>query len=110
MLVENVAHQQGIVMAMAIARDYLALAPDERKKTLLLAGSNQERLAITQLVREGLKAEGTLGQSLTVKRLKARDLTETQAGYAHHVRTAICPPKNSPSIWASLIESAVPET
>ncbi|WP_052049948.1 MobF family relaxase [Leptolyngbya sp. KIOST-1] len=70
--------------AAAIARDYLALAPDERKKTLLLAGTNQERLAITQLVREGMKAEGTLGQGLTVKRLKARDLTETQASYAHH--------------------------
>lgn len=71
-------------MAMAIARDYLALAPDERKKTLLLAGTNQERLMITRLVREGLKTEGNLGQGLTVKRLKARDLTETQAGYAHH--------------------------
>ena len=70
--------------AAAIARDYLALAPEERKRTLLLAGTNQERLMITQLVREGLKAEGTLGQSLTVKRLKARDLTETQASYAHH--------------------------
>lgn len=70
--------------AAVIARDYLALTPNERKKTLLLAGTNQERLAITQLVREGLKAEGTLGQSLTVKRLKARDLTETQASYAHH--------------------------
>lgn len=68
----------------AIARDYLALSPDERRKTLLLAGTNQERLAITQRVREGLKAEGTLGPSLTVKRLKARDLTEAQARYAHH--------------------------
>ncbi len=70
--------------AAAIARDYLALNLEERKKTLLLAGTNQERLAITQLVREGLKAEGTLGQSLRVKRLKTRDLTETQASYAHH--------------------------
>jgi hypothetical protein len=68
----------------AIARDYLALTPAERRKTLLLAGTNQERLAITQRVREGLKAEGTLGPSLTVKRLKARDLTEAQASYAHH--------------------------
>ncbi|NEQ46953.1 MAG: relaxase domain-containing protein [Leptolyngbya sp. SIOISBB] len=68
----------------AIARDYLALAPDERKKTLLLAGTNRERLAITQLIREGLKAEGVLERSIVVKRLEARDLTEVQAGYAHH--------------------------
>jgi len=80
--IQQVSSQEA--RAAAIARDYLALAPDERKKTLLLAGTNQERLAITQLVREGLKAEGTLGQSLTVKRLKTRDLTETQSSYAHH--------------------------
>ncbi|MBD2230819.1 MobF family relaxase [Phormidium tenue] len=80
--IQQVSSQEA--RAAAIARDYLALAPDERKKTLLLAGTNQERLAITQLVRDGLKAEGTLGQSLTVKRLKARDLTETQSSYAHH--------------------------
>ena len=69
----------------AIARDYLALSPDERQRTLLLAGTNQERLAITHLIREGLKTEGSLGQSVRVKRLRARDLTEIQAGYAHHV-------------------------
>ncbi|HEY9817242.1 MAG TPA: hypothetical protein V6D20_15790 [Candidatus Obscuribacterales bacterium] len=60
------------------------MAPEERQKTLLLAGTDQKRSATTQLVREDLKAEGALGQSLMVKRLKARDLTETQAGYAHH--------------------------
>jgi ATP-dependent exoDNAse (exonuclease V) alpha subunit len=70
--------------ARAIAQDYLALTPDDRKKTLLLAGTNQERLLITQLIRSGLKAEGNLGQSMMVKQLKARDLTEIQAGYVHH--------------------------
>jgi len=34
------------------ARDYLALTPDERQKTLLVADTNQERLAIAQLVRD----------------------------------------------------------
>ncbi|PZV13491.1 MAG: hypothetical protein DCF21_14090 [Leptolyngbya sp.] len=34
--------------------------------------------------RQPSNAEGTLGQSLTVKRLKARDLAETQTSYAHH--------------------------
>ncbi|MGP1385378.1 MAG: MobF family relaxase [Thainema sp.] len=69
--------------ATAIAQDYLALTPDERQQTLLLAGTNRERLAITQLIREGLKTAGQLGQGVTVQRLKARDLTEVQAGYAH---------------------------
>ncbi|MEM9904159.1 MAG: MobF family relaxase [Cyanobacteria bacterium P01_D01_bin.44] len=70
--------------AQAITRDYLALTPEERAKTLLLAGTNRERLAITQLIREGLKAKEVLGQSTVLKRMKARDLTEVQAGYAHH--------------------------
>jgi len=70
----------------AIARDYLALAPDERQRTLLLAGTNQERLAITQLIRTGLKAEGQLGQSIVLQQLKVRDLTEVQARYAHHIQ------------------------
>ena len=72
--------------AQAIAHDYLALTPAERAKTLVLAGTNKERLVITQLIREGLKAEGALGKSLMVKRLKARDLTDVQGGYAHHFR------------------------
>ena len=37
--------------ARAIARDYLTLNPENRKKTLLLAGTNRERLAIIELIR-----------------------------------------------------------
>ncbi|MEM8809355.1 MAG: MobF family relaxase [Cyanobacteria bacterium P01_G01_bin.38] len=70
--------------AQAIARDYLVLTPEERAKTFVLAGTNKERLAITQLIREGLKSERVLGQSAMVRRLKTRNLTEVQAGYAHH--------------------------
>ena len=70
--------------AEAIARDYLALMPEERQKTLLLAGTNRERLAITQAIREGLKSEGQLGQSILMQRLKARDLSTVQMAYAHH--------------------------
>jgi ATP-dependent exoDNAse (exonuclease V) alpha subunit len=72
--------------AQAIARDYLALDLEERQKTLLLAGTNRERAIVTQLIRQGLKAEGQLGEHITAKRLKARDLTEVQASYAHHVQ------------------------
>jgi len=72
--------------AQAIARDYLALDLEERQKTLLLAGTNRERATVTQLIRTGLKAEGQLGEHITAKRLKARDLTDVQASYAHHVQ------------------------
>ncbi len=79
-------HQVGSEEARAqvIARDYLALTLEERRKTLLLAGTNQERLAITQAIRAGLKSKGQLGQSIPMQRLKARDLTAVQKAYAHH--------------------------
>jgi len=79
-------HQVGseAARAEAIAHDYLALTPEERRKTLLLAGTNRERLAITQAIRAGLKAEGQLGQGILMQRLKARNLTTVQMAYAHH--------------------------
>jgi ATP-dependent exoDNAse (exonuclease V) alpha subunit len=79
-------HQVGSeeARAEAIAHDYLALTPEERQKTLLLAGTNQERLAISQAIRAGLMAEGLLGQGILMQRLKARDLTSVQMAYAHH--------------------------
>jgi ATP-dependent exoDNAse (exonuclease V) alpha subunit len=79
-------HQVGSeeARAEAIARDYLALTPEEREKTLLLAGTNWERLAITQAIRAGLQAEGQLGHCILMQRLKARDLTSVQMAYAHH--------------------------
>ncbi|ASC70371.1 Multifunctional conjugation protein TraI [Halomicronema hongdechloris C2206] len=70
--------------AQEIAHDYLTLTPEERRKTLLLAGTNRERLAITQAIRAGLKSEGQLGQNVLMQRLKARDLTSVQMAYAHH--------------------------
>ncbi|MEO0983990.1 MAG: MobF family relaxase [Cyanobacteria bacterium J06639_14] len=70
--------------AEAISRDYLALTPEDRQKTLLLAGTNRERLAITQAIRAGLKSEEQLGKGILMQRLKARDLTSVQMGYAHH--------------------------
>jgi conjugative relaxase-like TrwC/TraI family protein len=67
-----------------IAADYLALAPGERDETLVLAGTNYERLSITGRIREGLKAEGSLGKSTNVTQLKAKDLTSVQMKYVHN--------------------------
>ena len=65
-----------------IAQDYLTLPAEEREKTLVLTGTNQERLALTQRIRTGLQAEGALdADSFTLKGLRRRDLTTAQASY-----------------------------
>jgi conjugative relaxase-like TrwC/TraI family protein len=86
--------------AEAIAHDYLALTPEERRKTLLLAGTNRERSAITQAIRIGLKAEGQLGQSILMQRLRTRDLTTVQMAYAHHFQVGdVLMPEASYKRW-----------
>ncbi|MGH2416166.1 MAG: AAA family ATPase, partial [Microcystaceae cyanobacterium] len=79
-----------------ICTDYLAIPPDERDRTLVLAGTNQERLEITQQIRAALKAEGSLGQTATLTQLKAKDLTSVQMKYTHNfeIGDAIVPIKN----------------
>ncbi|MEL4896017.1 MobF family relaxase [Crocosphaera sp. Alani8] len=68
-----------------IVRDYLAIAPDKRHKTLVLVGNEVERTEIIEGVREGLKKEGRLGKTTLVTQLKRKDLTRIQAKYAHNV-------------------------
>ena len=63
-----------------VAQDYLTLPAEERAKTLVLTGTNQERLALTQSIRAGLQAEGTLGDDkFILKGLRRKDLTTAQA-------------------------------
>ncbi|MEN8446332.1 MAG: ATP-binding domain-containing protein, partial [Cyanobacteria bacterium J06555_13] len=51
-------------------------------EALLLAGTNQERLALVGQLRQALQAEGTLGQNaLAVSSLRRKDLTQVQAQY-----------------------------
>ncbi|EKU98218.1 conjugative relaxase domain protein, TrwC/TraI family [Leptolyngbya sp. PCC 7375] len=65
-----------------LAQDYLALSPEERRQTLILAGTNQERLALTQTLRVELQAEGSLGQdAFTVMGLRQKNITKAQASY-----------------------------
>jgi ATP-dependent exoDNAse (exonuclease V) alpha subunit len=68
-----------------IVTDYLAVPPSEREKTLVLAGTNRERLAITERIREGLRQEGQLGRAIEMTRLKSKDLTKVQTRYTHHI-------------------------
>ena len=66
-----------------IKQDYLNLPPEERQRTLLLAGTNQERLTITNLIRKALQEEGRLGQdTFALSSLRSKDLTIVQARYA----------------------------
>ncbi|WP_052056104.1 MobF family relaxase [Myxosarcina sp. GI1] len=61
-----------------IAKEYLQLSEQERKKTLIVTGTNKERLAITQEIRKGLEAEGKLGKSITTVQLISRNLSKEQ--------------------------------
>ncbi len=66
-----------------IAQDYLALALDQRQKTLIIANTNAERRSITQAIRQGLQSEGHLAaNTFTLTSLKPRNLTIAQAKYA----------------------------
>ncbi|MGG6242007.1 MobF family relaxase [Nodosilinea sp. AN01ver1] len=65
-----------------VATDYLALAAEEREATLVLAGTNAERLALTQAMRSGLQDEGAVGaDGFVMQSLRRKDLTTAQARY-----------------------------
>jgi conjugative relaxase-like TrwC/TraI family protein len=67
-----------------LVRDYLKFSPEEREKTLLLAGTNQERRDLTQQIRTALQTEDALGQNhLALTGLRTKDLTTAQAQYVH---------------------------
>jgi conjugative relaxase-like TrwC/TraI family protein len=63
----------------ALAQEFLALSPEEQLNTLIVAGTNAEKDAITAEIRAGLKAEGRLGESRTVIQLRDRALTPEEA-------------------------------
>jgi Protein of unknown function (DUF3991) len=68
----------------AIAADYISLSPTERDKTLILAGTNAERLGITEQIRLLLKKEGSLRDGVEAIKLVAKDLTQVQSSYTHY--------------------------
>ncbi|MBE9210538.1 relaxase domain-containing protein [Nostoc sp. LEGE 06077] len=68
----------------AIASDYILGTPLQRLKTLVLAGTNTERLALTQAIRGKLKDEGSLGDTATITQLQAKNLSKVQMQFAHN--------------------------
>ena len=68
-----------------LVSDYLSLSADERQETLLLSGTNANRLALTKQIRTGIQAEGSLGKNVyTMQSLQRKDLTQVQARYVSH--------------------------
>jgi conjugative relaxase-like TrwC/TraI family protein len=67
-----------------IANDYIVGTPEKRLKTLVLAGTNTERLALTQAIRDKLKNEGTLGETATITQLQTKNLSIVQMRFAHN--------------------------
>ena len=81
----------------AITLDYLGLTPEARKKTLILSGTNAERLALTAQLRTALQEEGSLGiNTFTLQSLRPRDLTAAQMKYAcvYEVGDVVVPVKD----------------
>ena len=67
-------------LARSAAEAYLRLSPDERDKTLLLAGTNATRQSINTKVREGLKTEGRIaGDEVKIVALDKLDITRESA-------------------------------
>ncbi len=80
-----------------IVQNYLGLTPQQRDKTLLLAGTNRERLALTQKLRQALQTQEMIGKdALTVFGLHQKDFTSAQAGYvtAYELGNVLVPQQN----------------
>ncbi|MBD2511442.1 MobF family relaxase [Nostoc sp. ATCC 53789] len=67
-----------------IAADYIGLTKEQRARTLVLAGTNVEKLALTQAIRGKLKIEGSLGATANITQLQALNLTKVQLRYTHN--------------------------
>jgi conjugative relaxase-like TrwC/TraI family protein len=71
--------------AAQIAQKYLSLKPKERKQTLIVTGTHRERRAITALIREGLRKEGTItGEDQTIRQLVDKRLTTEQTRHLRY--------------------------
>ena len=66
-----------------IVNDYMRRSPEARLKTLILSGTNVERLALTADLRKALQTEGSLGaDTFQMRSLRALDRTSAQLKYA----------------------------
>jgi ATP-dependent exoDNAse (exonuclease V) alpha subunit len=66
-----------------LVKEFLTLTPQNREKSLILAGTKLEREKITQLLRDQMKLEGNLTQQTTITVLEQKDLTRSQLKQSH---------------------------
>ena len=74
-------------LGTAAGRTWLALAPEARERTLLLAPTHALRAEINETVRSALANEGVLrGKALTIERLVSLGMTRAEKGDARNYR------------------------
>lgn len=66
----------------AITNDFLSLSKEERAQTLVTALTNESLVRLNEKIRSGLKAEGSLTDSIFVNTLKAKNIYKNQVQYA----------------------------
>ncbi|EKG0013000.1 MobF family relaxase [Vibrio cholerae] len=70
--------KSGEVRRQELVKDYMALAPDERAKSIILEPSREGRRRTNELVRDALKKEDALGEELRTNQLSPVDATEAE--------------------------------
>ncbi|MFZ6727669.1 MobF family relaxase [Undibacterium sp. MH2W] len=75
---KQASRQDNFVAIQTLAKDYAALSAEERKQTAVITGTNIDRVAINNQIRNELKKNGSLGEGRAVDTLKAKELTTAQ--------------------------------
>ncbi|MBG5970466.1 MobF family relaxase [Proteus vulgaris] len=70
--------KSGEARRQELVTDYMALAPQERAKSIILEPSREGRRRTNELVRDALKNEGALGEELRTNQLSPVDATEAE--------------------------------
>ncbi|EPR5026270.1 MobF family relaxase [Vibrio fluvialis] len=70
--------KSGEARRQELVTDYMALAPQERAKSIILEPSREGRRRTNELVRDALKKEGALGEELHTNQLSPVDATEAE--------------------------------
>ncbi|MDA8260699.1 MAG: relaxase domain-containing protein, partial [Betaproteobacteria bacterium] len=65
-----------------LASDYTKLNDDERSETIVITSTNEDRRAINEAIRDGLKQQGALGTGIEVTTLRKADLTKEESKLA----------------------------
>ncbi|MCF6768583.1 AAA family ATPase, partial [Thiotrichales bacterium 19S11-10] len=62
----------------SIANDYLTRIPEQRNQTIIVASRHKDRQAIDQLIRNGLKKESLITNSIPTVRLASKNLDQVE--------------------------------